>query len=172
MKATEILKNLQNGFWAKELSRKEFPFITKMSTPPLFKVFPEVTVRIETEEKTRFGKPKPQRRRFDALSLVKPFYKAYENDLFTVGFEIKVAKSDLTGDQKYLDYLGFTDFFFFAVPTFLVEQAKMKAEYSKHIGVIDAEKGKIELLPERQQVTEGNMLKVCRQIVFGTLENA
>jgi hypothetical protein len=169
MKATDIIKKLKTDFWISTVSRHEFPFITKMKTPPLFKVYPEVTVRIETDEKTRFGKPKAQRRRFDAVALLKPHYKAYEDDLLTVGFEVKVAKSDLTGDLKFLDYLGFTDFFFFAVPSHLVGLAKKKAEISKHIGVIDAERGTIELMPERQQVSEGNMLKVCRQIVFSTL---
>lgn len=169
MKAPEIIKNLKTDFWVKTVARQEFPFIDKMRTPPLFKLFSEVTVRIETDEKTRFGKPKPQRRRFDAVALIKPYYSAFETDLLTAGFEIKVAKSDLTGDSKFLDYLGFTDFFFFAVPSSLVSLALAKAQISKHIGVIDAEKATIELMPERQQVTEGNMLKVCRQIVFGTI---
>lgn len=169
MKAPEIIKNLKNGFWTKPIAYKEYPFLNDKWTPPTFKVYSEVTVRIETDQKTRWGTPKAQRRRFDAVALLKPHYKAYEDDLLTVGFEVKVAKSDLTGDSKFLDYLGFTDFFFFAVPSSLVSLALAKAQISKHIGVINAEKGTIELMPERQQVSEGNMLKVCRQIVFGTI---
>lgn len=128
--------------WVKTLCLQHYPFIAKMSTPSETKVFKEVTVRIATEETTRFGKPKPQRRRFDAVMTIKQHYAAYGDELMTAGIEIRVSKSDLVNDSKFLEYLGWTEFFFFAVPSKLVEVALEKSEgceQSNLIGVIDVE---------------------------------
>lgn len=170
MNANTVYQSLKNDFWLKEVALKTFPFITKMTTPPVFSLHSEITVRIATNETTRFGKPKPQRRRFDAIALVKPFYSAYGNDLFTVGFEIKVNKNDLINDEKFKDYMGFTDFFFFVVPQFLVNEVINKSAENKCIGVIDIETKTIVKMPERQQ--NNNIYRVeslLRQIAFNRL---
>ncbi|NME72809.1 hypothetical protein [Flammeovirga aprica] len=155
--------------WVRTLCLQHYPFIAKMSTPTETKSFKEVTVRIDTEEKTRFGKPKPQRRRFDAIMTIKPHYAAYGEELMTAGIEIKVSKHDLLNDDKFEEYIGWTDFFFFAVPHKLVESAMEKAESSEHsdlIGVLDVEKGEMVKVPVRQEVGVREKMEVYREIVF------
>ena len=51
-----------------------------------------------------------------------------------VGVEIKVSLSDLRGDRKWPDYLGFCDFFYFAVPPEFPQ-----AEVPKSAGLIVAD---------------------------------
>ena len=74
MNAKDIIKSIKTGFWINPITEKEFEFIKKMKTPPTFKFYKEVTIRIDVGEKTRFGRPKPQRRRLDAVALCKPHY--------------------------------------------------------------------------------------------------
>jgi hypothetical protein len=164
---------LSNDHWAKFLSLKDFPFITKMTTPPTFKLYQEVTIRLKgTQQRDRFGKFKPQRRRFDAVGLVKPFYEAYGNDLFTVGFEIKVSKSDLVGDKKYMDYLGFTNYFFFVVPEELMADALKKIDgdvnNGANIGLLVVSKQGLEIkkMPKKQTPNAENEANLFREILF------
>lgn len=158
---------LKTDFWAKEISQTRFPFIKKMATPPTVSLFKEVTVRIDTEELTRFGKPKPQRRRFDGIGLIKPHYKAYGEELMTVGFEIKVSKSDLLNDNKYTDYIGYCNYNYFVVTSALVDFAKQKLENDfKHFGIIDIEAKKIVSMCQFQQVEVANAEALFREILF------
>lgn len=167
----------ENNFWANSLSLKDFPFIVKMATPPTFKMYKEVTIRLKgdqkgTQQRDRFGKFKPQRRRFDGVGLVKPFYDAYGNDLFTVGFEIKVSKSDLVGDKKYMDYLGFTNYFFFVVPEQLLADALKKiegdADNSPMIGLMVVSKNGLEIkkMPKKQTPNAENEANLFRELLF------
>ncbi|ANQ52928.1 hypothetical protein MY04_05975 (plasmid) [Flammeovirga sp. MY04] len=174
MNAAEVYEAISiKQDWMKTLCEREFSFIKKMSTPPECHTYKEVTVRIPTEEKTRFGKLKPQRRRFDAIFTLKPYYSAYGDDLLTAGIEIKVSKSDLMGDDKYLDYLGWTNFFFFAVPSHLVEVAQQKiaeSGYKELLGIIDAETSEVVQWPERQEPTAENSMKLYRELLFNRVE--
>ncbi|WP_345375036.1 hypothetical protein [Algivirga pacifica] len=170
-----ITKSMRtNTSWAQQLSEQEYPFIHKMKTPPTTQLHTEVTVRIPTGERTKFGKEKPQRRRFDLVGLVKPFYSAWGNELFTVGFEVKVSKSDLLQDEKYLDYLGYTDFFFFAVPTELVSETEQKISQTPiiqadYIGIYDVNQAAFVRLAERQELSPDNTEKLFRQLLFAHL---
>lgn len=166
MNAKDIESSIRQGEWLAGLSLKHCPFIAKMRTPPTAKYHREVTVRIPSELKTRFDKPKPQRRRIDVVALVKPHYKAWGNELFSVGFEIKVSESDLKCDKKYTDYLGYSDYFLFAVPTGLVSAAKHKINGDPRIGLFDTESSEILVMPERQEVTDKNAFELYRQIAF------
>lgn len=165
MTAKDIITCLNDMRWVECLSKEQYPFITKMKTKPIAYLQKEVTIRVPNLEKTRFGKPKPQRRRFDLIAVVKPFYSAYGNDIFTVGIEIKVSKNDLDNDNKYLDYLGYTNYFFFAVPTELVPNALEKTQSNPLIGVVDATGNKIIKLPEIQKVCAQNSMELFRQLV-------
>lgn len=154
------------GDFVKEICLKKVSFIAKMSTEPSFKVFKEVTVRIPTEEKTRFGKDKPQRRRFDAILLVKPYYKAWGGELFSIGIEIKVSKSDLKQDSKFQEYLEFTNYMFFAVPHELIELALEKCKDFDKVGVINLEDSSIVKMPTCQDVPVQNSEALLREIAF------
>lgn len=166
MQTKEILSFVKEGNFVDKICLDMFPFISKMKTKPSFKFHKEVTIRIETSELTKFGKPKPQRRRFDAVLLVKPFYSAFGEDLFSIGLEIKSSKSDLWNDNKLFDYIGYTNYFFLVVPDNLVEDALQKAITTK-IGVINATNGKIVRMPVLQQVSVENSESILRQIAFG-----
>lgn len=87
--------------------------------------FPEVTVRIDTDQTTRRGHPKPQRRRIDLVALIQPNYKAWEP--VAVGIEIKCSYHDLIQDNKVKQYLQFFHFFFLAVPVNLADAAQNRA---------------------------------------------
>ncbi|SFC33444.1 hypothetical protein SAMN05421780_104296 [Flexibacter flexilis DSM 6793] len=170
MTAKDVLDRLNsNDFWIKQISKDRFPFISKMATPPAFSLYKEVTVRIDTDEITRFGKPKPQRRRFDAIALVKPHYKAYGDELFTIGIEIKVSKSDLTSDIKYTDYIGYANYNFFAVPTALVSAAREKLKNTKEFGIINIDFNEIVKMPEFQNVAVSNSEALFREIIFNKI---
>jgi hypothetical protein len=164
--AKEVVALIGKGNWIKPLCLEHYPFIEKMATPPTFKLFSEVTVRIATDEKTRFDKDKPQRRRFDVVCIIKPHYKAWGNELLTVGLEIKVSKGDLKGDVKFTDYLGYTDFFLFAVPSNLIDDAIAKAEESVQIGVLDVDKQEVVKWPVRQDVAATNGFEIMREMLF------
>lgn len=161
--AFELVKQ---GNFVEQICVQKFDFITKMTTKPTFKVYKEVTVRLETEEKTRFGEPKPQRRRFDAVLLVKPFYSAFGNQLFSIGVEIKTSKLDLLKDAKFTDYLGFTNYMFFAVPEKLVQLTLQKCENFENIGVINIKNSVIVKMPTFQDVSVENSEALLRQIAY------
>ncbi len=96
--------------------------------------FPEVTVRLETDQRTRRGKPKPQRRRLDLVALVQPHYREWRP--FVIGVEIKVSEHDLAGDYKLYDYLHYCHLFYLAVPHYLYVAALAKIE--AHPGIENA----------------------------------
>lgn len=81
--------------------------------------YPEVTVRIPTNNKTKRGYAKPQRRRIDLVALSRINYRAWQP--LVIGVEIKVTEHDLCSDTKIPDYLPYCDYFYLAVP------AEMKA---------------------------------------------
>lgn len=147
MTRKDIDKALAGQYWANKIVHTIMPFTTKMATPPQFKIYNEVTIRIPTDDKTRFGKDKPQRRRFDSIAVIKPHYKAWGEEILTVGIEIKVSKSDLMNDKKLKEYLGYTNFFFVAVPAELVEDAKQKiGEDKDSIGIIGIQGNRADII--------------------------
>jgi len=77
-----------------------------------------------------------------------------------------VSKSDLKGDLKFTDYLGYTDFFFFAVPSHLVDDAVIKAEDSVKIGVLNVDTQQIVKWPVRQDVVATNGFEIMREMLF------
>lgn len=152
--------------WVNPLALQHCPYIGKMKTPPKATFHREVTIRIATDEVTRFGKPKPQRRRFDLISLVKPHYKAWGEDLFSVGIEIKVSNSDLTRDSKYKDYLPYVDYFAFAVPTPLLPDARRKIGNNPRLGLINADTGHWAVIPELEITEPAKAAELYKQIAF------
>lgn len=166
MTVTEIEKTLCNdsASWLIPVSTVHCPFIKKMRTPPTATVYREVTVRVPTAETDRFGNLKPQRRRFDLMALVKPHYKAWGSELFALGIEIKVTKSDLVNDKKFVDYLAYCDYFAFCVPTNLVLEAKKKISAHPKIGILNGDTGAWEKLPDLNAITDKCGFELYRQI--------
>lgn len=161
----QSLKGLAEN-WVNPLALQHCDYIAKMSTPPKATFHREVTIRKVTDEVTRFGKPKPQRRRFDLISLVKPHYKAWGEDLFSVGIEIKVSKSDLSRDSKYKDYLPYVDYFAFAVPTQLLPDARRKIGSNPRLGLINADTGRWDVIPELKAAEPAQAAELYKQIAF------
>lgn len=130
-----------------------------MATPPQASIIHQLTVRIATDKLTKFGKPKPQRRRFDALAVVKPYFSAYQGDLITFGIEIKVAKGDLKSDEKYIESLHFTDYYIFVISNNLIKTALEKLN-NTNIGILNFSTGEVIKLPVIQKVSLANRLAV------------
>ncbi|QMW06390.1 hypothetical protein [Spirosoma foliorum] len=175
MTAQDALAWLNGRWWVDPLVLAAFPFTAQMSTKAQFNVEREVTIRIPTDQKTRFNRPKPQRRRFDAVAVVKPHYRAWGDELFTVGFEIKVTKSDLLADVKIADYLGYTDFMYLVVPTDLVMLANEKVANhtlmngDRLIGILNAQSGEVVCHPARQQLTAECQVELYRELAFRSI---
>lgn len=88
----------------------------------------------------------------------------------TVCIEIKTTAGDLThaftsGRRSFEKYLGATDYFFIAVPRHLLFQlVKLHEHYDKQkrkrIGIIDADTGKVVVMPRELEVDENRMHNV------------
>lgn len=152
--------------WVMALALQHCPFIKKMKTPPVSQFFHEVTVRVPGEDRDRFNRPKPQRRRMDIVSLIKPHYKAWGTDLFSVGIEVKVTKSDLMGDNKWLEYLPYCDYFCFAVPADLLEDTKEKVADFPAVGILSANTGEWYKMPTLYDVAPRHSAEIYKQIAF------
>lgn len=145
-----------------------------------YRIFEELTIRYETDEKTRLGLDKQEHYRFDAVFFIQPGQRALnQHQCYTAGVELKNSKSDLMGDDKIVKYLSWTNYFFIGVPSDLIEDAKAKIKeiyktyiYAKDlIGLMNVESGKIEILPKRQSVTVANTCKIQEQIIYNVLFN-
>lgn len=163
------------------LTRSVYTWASKV--PDVFynyRIFEELTIRYETDEKTRLGLDKQEHYRFDAVFFIQPGQRALnQHQCYTAGVELKNSKSDLMGDDKIVKYLSWTNFFFLGVPSDLIEDAKAKIQeiyktylYAKDlIGLMNVETGKIEILPKRQSVTVANTCKIQEQIIYNVLFN-
>lgn len=67
----------------------------------------------------------------------------FKNENFTVGIEAKVTVENLFCDQKIPAYFGRTDFFYLAVPDYMLCLGLMKAAQWRHVGVASLDSGKI-----------------------------
>ncbi|KXX72735.1 ParB/Srx family N-terminal domain-containing protein [Flammeovirga sp. SJP92] len=156
---TIAFQQILTGLWYNDLSNHAYPFIEKMSTPPQQYCYRNVRIRNYKNDKNRYGKPKPKANDIDAVSLVKPYYSA-TLDRFTVAFEIKVSKSDLINDTKFTSYIGWTNYFFFAVPEKLIPFAKDKIKEMLYpneknkVGIYNLDNDQLVLIPEVQEVSE------------------
>jgi hypothetical protein len=85
---------------------------------------------------------------------------------FKIGIEVKVTKSDLLGDEKIEDYLGWTDYFFVAVPDNLVRSAINKFKNEPRVGVASLDSGNIAKMPAWQEVPSGRRLAIMEQAFY------
>ena len=85
---------------------------------------------------------------------------------FKVGIEVKANKLDLLEDEKIEDYLGWTDYFFIAVPDNLVKLAIKRFENEPRIGVVSLDSGNINKMPAWQEVPSGRKLAIMEQAFY------
>jgi hypothetical protein len=128
---------------------------------------PEFTIRLDKSVILPDGRYHLSRRRFDAMFLVVPTLNAVAQQwTFKVGIEVKATKSDLLGDEKIEDYLGWTDYFFVAIPDSLVRLAINKFKNEPRIGVISLDSGNIAKMPAWQEVPNGRKLAIMEQAFY------
>ena len=114
------------------------------------------------------GKYKQCHRFFDAVLFVEPTINALAQKwTFRVGVEVNCTEHDLAKDNKIPYYLGWTDFFFLAVPAELVPQALKKAKSDSRIGVMSLTSGKILNMPSWQDIPTGRKYELMLQAFFG-----
>ena len=128
---------------------------------------PEFTIRLDKSVILPDGRHKLYRRRFDAMFLVVPTLNAVAQQwTFKVGVEVKATRSDLLGDEKIGDYLGWTDYFFVAVPDNLVRSAINRFKDEPRVGVVSLDSGNIAKMPAWQEVPNGRKLAIMEQAFY------
>lgn len=111
MTAVDILNGLNNHKWLSDanVSKRSFQDFYKQDK---FKVFAEFPVFTGTARKSR---------RIDALVCENLTTERHNLNLHAV--EIKISKSDLLNDHKYVEYAEFVDYLWLAIPESLLEYA-------------------------------------------------
>jgi hypothetical protein len=110
--------------------------------------------------------------RFDYVFTVRPkmtrksFYK-FRGDLVELhGFELKMSKSDLVRDSKFLSYLGLTNYFSFAVTSSLVPIAIEKVKMFPQIGIVDIETMQVIQSPKRVDILPSKREQILSQLLW------
>jgi hypothetical protein len=110
--------------------------------------------------------------RFDYVFTVRPkmsrksIYKFRGNMLELHGFELKMSKSDLLRDSKFLSYLGLTNYFSFAVPSVLVQNAIEKVKMFPQIGIVDIETMQVVKAAKRVDILPSKREQILSQLLF------
>ena len=137
--------------------------------------FSEVPIRYDSKETNRFGKTKMQHFRNDIVTVIRPGryglnFPPEKIIAFSVGIEVKASKEDLLNDDKLAFYLGWTDFYFLAVPKYLSGYAVGKAAMvDDRIGVISiCENGCVDIIkkPVRQRILASNRYAMMMELLF------
>ena len=180
MKAHADLKNLLKGkkiqAFVKDMCLHAYSWTEKIPTQYLeYKIFEEFRLRQDTGEKTRIGLDKKLQVIPDVILFIKPGYRALnQGHCFTIALEIKEFKEDLMRDEKLWKYVGWTDFFFIAVPddltqyTFekIVEVNNEHPETLSKIGVLGLETGELYSHPQRSEVSIEKQNLVLQNAVY------
>lgn len=98
--------------------------------------------------------------------------KFYNRANFSVVFEVKATASDLDRDEKYVNYLSCTDFFFFAVPTGVCAHALYKVSEMPNVGVFDIQRGIIVKMPEPQTIVPSYYMELLEQVTYCQRRNS
>ena len=167
-------KNIQS--FVKDLCLHAYPWTERIPVEYLeYKIFEEFRLREDTGEKTRLGLDKKLQLIPDVVLFIKPGYRALnQQHCFTVALEIKEFKDDLMRDEKLWKYLGWTDFFFIAVPEDLTDFAFKKIdsineehpECKNKIGVLGLQTGTMYNSPARSEVTVEKQNLVLQNAVY------
>lgn len=180
MKAHAELKNLLKGkkiqAFVKDMCLHAYPWTERIPAQYLeYKIFEEFRLRESTGEKTRIGLDKKLQVIPDVILFIKPGYRALnQGHCFTIALEIKEFKEDLMRDEKLWKYVGWTDFFFIAVPDDLTQYAFEKIvevnnehpETLSKIGVLGLETGELYSHPQRSEVSIEKQNLVLQNAVY------
>ena len=180
MKAHAELKNLLKGkkiqAFVKDMCLHAYPWTERIPVEYLeYKIFEEFRLRESTGEKTRIGLDKKLQVIPDVILFIKPGYRALnQGHCFTIALEIKEFKEDLKRDEKLWKYVGWTDFFFIAVPDDLTQYAFEKIvevnnehpEILSKIGVLGLETGELYSQPQRSEVSIEKQNLVLQNAVY------
>ena len=180
MKAHAELKNLLKGkkiqAFVKDMCLHAYPWTERIPAQYLeYKIFEEFRLRESTGEKTRIGLDKKLQIITDVILFIKPGFRALnQGHCFTVALEIKEFKDDLMRDEKLWKYVGWTDFFFIAVPDELTQYAFEKIvevnnehpETLSKIGVLGLETGELYSHPQRSEVSIEKQNLVLQNAVY------
>ena len=180
MKAHAELKNLLKGkkiqVFVKDMCLHAYPWTERIPVEYLeYKIFEEFRLRESTGEKTRLGLDKKLQIIPDVILFIKPGDRALnQGHCFTVALEIKEFKDDLMRDEKLWKYVGWTDFFFIAVPDDLTQYAFEKIvevnnehpETLSKIGVLGLETGELYSHPQRSEVSIEKQNLVLQNAVY------
>ena len=180
MKAHAELKNLLKGkkiqAFVKDMCLHAYPWTERIPAQYLeYKIFEEFRLRESTGEKTRIGLDKKLQIIPDVILFIKPGYRALnQGHCFTIALEIKEFKEDLMRDEKLWKYVGWTDFFFIAVPDDLTQYAFEKIvevnnehpETLSKIGVLGLETGELYSHPQRSEVSIEKQNLVLQNAVY------
>ena len=180
MKAHAELKNLLKGkkiqAFVKDICLHAYPWTERIPVEYLeYKIFEEFRLRESTGEKTRLGLDKKLQVIPDVILFIKPGYRALnQGHCFTIAIEIKEFKDDLMRDEKLWKYVGWTDFFFIAVPDDLTQYAFEKIvevnnehpETLSKIGVLGLETGELYSHPQRSEVSVEKQNLVLQNAVY------
>lgn len=180
MKVHAELKNLLKGkkiqAFVKDMCLYAYPWTERIPVQYLeYKIFEEFRLREDTGEKTRLGLDKKLQVIPDVILFIKPGYRALnQGHCFTVALEIKEFKDDLMRDEKLWKYVGWTDFFFIAVPDDLTQYAFEKIvevnnehpETLSKIGVLGLETGELYSHPQRSEVSIEKQNLVLQNAVY------
>lgn len=180
MKAHQELKKLLTGkqiqAFVADICHHAYPWSERIPIQYLeYKIFEEFRLREDSGETTRLGLDKKLQVIPDVVLFVKPGYRALnQRQCFTVALEIKEYKDDLMRDEKLWRYVGWTDFFFIAVPDDLTEYAfeKVQQVNNEHpetkckIGVLGIETGELYSHPKRIDVSIERQNLVLQNAVY------
>lgn len=180
MKAHEELKKLLSSkntqAFVKDICLHAYPWTERIPVEYLeYKIFEEFRLRESTGEKTRLGLDKKLQLIPDVVMFIKPGFRALnQQHCFTVALEIKEFKDDLMNDEKLWKYIGWTDFFFIAVPEDLTDFAfkKISLIISEHpeckekIGILGIETGSMYNCPKRSEVPIEKQNLVLQNAVY------
>lgn len=180
MKAHQELKKLltskQIQAFVADICHHAYPWSERIPIEYLeYKIFEEFRLREDTGEKTRLGLGKKLQLIPDVVLFIKPGYRALnQQHCFTVALEIKEFKDDLMRDEKLWKYVGWTDFFFIAVPEDLTDFAFRKIdsineehpECKNKIGVLGLQTGTMYNSPSRSEVTVEKQNLVLQNAVY------
>ena len=172
----ELFSDKNTQAFVKDLCLHAYPWTEKIPAQYLeYKIFEEFRLRQDTGEQTRLGLDKKLQLIPDVVIFVKPGFRALnQGHCFTVALEIKEFKDDLMYDDKLWKYIGWTDFFFIAVPDDLTEFAfkKISSIVNEHpegcgkIGILGLETGSMYNCPKRSEVSVERQNLVLQNAVY------
>ena len=137
--ALDIVEALKKYDWLYDGEKKTRKRFTDFYEQDKYKVFTEFPVYVGTTKHSR---------RIDALVCENLTEERWKLNLH--GIEIKVSKSDLINDHKFVEYADFVDFMWFAIPENLVETAK-EIKFNG-CGILIIKNGKVQVVEQAQRL--------------------